>query len=453
MRVLSNKFQINISLALIRSLVVFLSILYLVLHNCHNFVIIYRNSVGIMKILTDESEEDYERRRTPRRVRFGGEIVKLRTPDTDSNNPSDLDNDSIITITPRSNTDEKPIIEIHYSDTKTQKSTTITKSNIPVLNSKKVTSVQSEPNSPTKSEPIPKKRKLYRSHPNLTNAKNIQKITTTTSKVEKTEKGKDKYVTKESSQTTTIQIKLRDMQGKNEKPKHKGIKTSLPVKKTEVPIKMEENKRDEINKKREEIIPIQNQQLQSSLLKPLEIKIAKPGGADDSQKFNLHSPVPIHKEIEIFHNLTRSPERKKAENEFELDEPFGDPKTGTEERHLTTADNILLNRKSRLPTSTRNISTADQVNKRFVSKNTDNYISYNSFHVCSSTNPQGDPLIPNNNSGDCLTCSSSGSDNVRVDGAWDSLGVVGRETIDKLNCKVSYFSKNYIFKFSILCFI
>lgn len=41
-----------------------------------------------MKIFADEDYDDSVRR-TPRRVRFGGEVVKLRTPDSDSNNTND----------------------------------------------------------------------------------------------------------------------------------------------------------------------------------------------------------------------------------------------------------------------------------------------------------------------------------------------------------------------------
>lgn len=50
----------------------------------------FRQNSGIVKILTDDSEQDDDNhRRTPRRVRFGGEIVKMRTPDSDSNTTGD----------------------------------------------------------------------------------------------------------------------------------------------------------------------------------------------------------------------------------------------------------------------------------------------------------------------------------------------------------------------------
>lgn len=78
-----------------------------------------------MKILSDESEQDDDiHRRTPRRVRFGGEIVKMRTPDSDS-----------------STTNEK--------ETRPTKSAHNTRSLIPIPVTTKKKS-HSEPNSPQK---------------------------------------------------------------------------------------------------------------------------------------------------------------------------------------------------------------------------------------------------------------------------------------------------------------
>ncbi|KAJ6633530.1 hypothetical protein Bhyg_15976, partial [Pseudolycoriella hygida] len=57
---------------------------------------VYEHS-GIIRVLTDSELDEmnngeyYTRGRTPRRVTFGGESVKLRTPDTDSVNQSDND--------------------------------------------------------------------------------------------------------------------------------------------------------------------------------------------------------------------------------------------------------------------------------------------------------------------------------------------------------------------------
>lgn len=57
---------------------------------------VYEHS-GIIRVLTDSELDEmndgdyYMRARTPRRVTFGGESVKLRTPDSDSVNQSDID--------------------------------------------------------------------------------------------------------------------------------------------------------------------------------------------------------------------------------------------------------------------------------------------------------------------------------------------------------------------------
>lgn len=52
--------------------------------------LLFRHNSGIVRVLTDDSEQDDDiHRRTPRRVRFGGEIVKMRTPDSDSNTTGD----------------------------------------------------------------------------------------------------------------------------------------------------------------------------------------------------------------------------------------------------------------------------------------------------------------------------------------------------------------------------
>lgn len=47
---------------------------------------------SLVKVLTDSEHEEYDAmRRTPRRVRFGGEVVKMRTPDSDNVNNSDVE--------------------------------------------------------------------------------------------------------------------------------------------------------------------------------------------------------------------------------------------------------------------------------------------------------------------------------------------------------------------------
>lgn len=50
---------------------------------------------SLVKVLTDSEHEEYDAmRRTPRRVRFGGEVVKMRTPDSDNVHNSEDDDPS-----------------------------------------------------------------------------------------------------------------------------------------------------------------------------------------------------------------------------------------------------------------------------------------------------------------------------------------------------------------------
>lgn len=483
--------------------------------------------MGIVKVLTDDSEEDYEPRRTPRRVRFGGEIVKLRTPDSDSNQPSDLDNDSTITITPRESGSDKPVIEIHYTDKKTQRSKSVSKSSIPVPNAKKEKVVQSEPSSPARSDS--KVKRKFRSSPNLSKMQNVfgEKVPNGGSRIPRRNSEKDKKVEKEkeSSRTTTIEIRLTDFRskskskssdsksakqakkkteeatGKKSKSKQKEeTSEKKPETKEEAPTKKAETKEKESVKKIETKEPKKEEtSKQETKPKPPPLKIPKPKG-ETHQKNKIAedlSPAPVHKQIEIFHNLTRSPERKnvdpfkfpenaagddqnkkeltsdvknevqdkkdsskeikdakntsepqqtapKAEPEKTSESP---PKT-IEDRHLTTADKVLLNREVK-PVRCRNVHTADQTNKGTVNQNgvipgASN--AYNSFHVCSSTFSEAfklrnyiDSPIPTNDNGDCLTCSSSGSDTLIFDSSWEDVGVVDKIVISNLNCKVSNF--------------
>lgn len=59
-----------------------------------------RQRHGIVKVLENDNEYDFyeEARRTPRKVRFGGEQVKLRTPESDSSNQDDDRHTLTITV-------------------------------------------------------------------------------------------------------------------------------------------------------------------------------------------------------------------------------------------------------------------------------------------------------------------------------------------------------------------
>ncbi|KAF5287592.1 hypothetical protein FQA39_LY15869 [Lamprigera yunnana] len=296
-----------------------------------------RGSLGIVKVLTDDSEDYYENRRTPRRVRFGGEIVKLRTPDSDSNQPSDLDNDSTITITPREENQENSIIEIHYNDTKTSR----TISHIPVSHLRKQKSVHSEPASPVHIEN--KTRKLSRSSPDLNNANvfgekvsgGASKIPRRNEKSEKTTVIKDKKL----SHTTTIQIKFKEPKGE--------IKEKKNAANQDIKFKEQRDKPT--------ILDFEN---------------------EDQKDDNCTSPALIHKEIEIFHNLTRSPEHKKAEYFFpdQLNETNAEP---------VDVDEVIQS--EILPkneTATQGSSElAVSVEESLPSNN-----AYSSFQVCDTTN-------------------------------------------------------------------
>lgn len=99
---------------------------------------------GVIKVLNDDSGSDYEvvARRTPRKVRFGGESVKLRTPESDSSNQDEPSNGTLrITVTDAL-------------------SITTRKSLIPV----RVTSL---PSTPLRSSRKMAKKRLYKSTPNL----------------------------------------------------------------------------------------------------------------------------------------------------------------------------------------------------------------------------------------------------------------------------------------------
>lgn len=57
--------------------------------------------MGVIKVLEDSDNEFYEAaRRTPRKVHFGGESIKMRTPESDSNNSQeDSRSSSVLKIT------------------------------------------------------------------------------------------------------------------------------------------------------------------------------------------------------------------------------------------------------------------------------------------------------------------------------------------------------------------
>lgn len=431
------------------------------------FLFAFRN-MNTFKVLTDSDQDDYELlRRTPRRVRFGGEIVKMRTPDSDSNHPSD-DNDTSIVITPGDQTES--LIEIRYVENGTRITNRRSRSLIPVRKNQ----TQSAPNSPRKDPKI--NRAKSKSSPNLTRQNNLSKIP------RMFEHRKEIYTQR------SIHIKINETNRnikKIEKPKiysNTIQKSSQP--KQEIPPPLIHVKLPEIElKKTNELF--RKQDLTSKVEQPPALKNTleltqgetlltspTPRPRRNSREGGF-SPICVHNEIEVLHNLTRSPERtaksittkkEKEENQEKTDKnklkwttnDLQNIRENAEERHLTTADNILYNTVNK--EEKRNIRTADQIKKNFsqipsifnggINFNTrpkhDNENNagneYVSFQVYpNESNGFSDSPIPNNGSGECLTCSSSGSDTVACEKVEGQFGSLDREIIEDLLCKVRYY--------------
>nr|XP_022919145.1 uncharacterized protein LOC111427990 [Onthophagus taurus] len=315
--------------------------------------------IGTFQVLADDSDDDYESwRKTPRRVRFGGEIVKMRTPDSDSNQQSDeVDEKS---------SKSKPLLEIHYkSSTKL-----LNKSHIPVLISSK-SRPNSEPNSPKR---IPSK-KLHKSSPNL-------------SRIPKNKNYNQKQITK------TIKIKVNQPNTKNTRREEhpRKLVRGKTIGSKIIEVKEENEKKFKPNKEKLD----ENIRNLSPPKASLSSRTSSPRSLSPPKKttknMDRYSPIPVHNEIEVFHNLTRKLKEK--------------------ERHLTTADDVLLEKTPSL--HERKIRTADDAteDKSFFV----NY--YNSFHVCNNVSNESNTLdfdssIATRESGD-LTCSSSGSEGEKI---------------------------------------
>ncbi|KAL1509798.1 hypothetical protein ABEB36_004480 [Hypothenemus hampei] len=248
-----------------------------------------KSDQAILKVLDDDSENDFYKGspRTPRKVRFGGESVKLRTPESESSNQADGDNEeSAIKIT---------VVDAISIRTK--------KSLIPIR-------LSSLPSSPKKNlSPIKTLCKKFQSAPNLS-----------------------------SGRSSKIPLrKPENLQGRNNLKSNKGNhqgKAPHPKIKIHPPI-LKHNRSD-----------------------------------------GVLSPLPVHNEIELFHNLTRSPEinKKKVEDTNKSDIVV----VGNEEK---------LNEMQDVP----------------------EFKSYNSFKVCD------DSLVPKNDQ------DSTGDGKVKLDSKSSSL--------------------------------
>lgn len=551
-------------------------------------------------MLTDSDQENYDLlRRTPRRVRFGGEIVKLRTPDSDSNQPSD-DNDAAIVITPGGLKTES-LIEIRYNGTGAKISSRSRKSLIPVRKQ----DTQSEPNSPQRSFTATKTKS--KSSPNLLKPGNISRIPRrftrtkersirikindgkkTVRKVKETKtytdsstsvkrkvdevsvvnhkaggaKKVERLSRKERHEKQSLKEKRESKKEElhkkeQEHPKDGHYKKEEPYKidgqhkidgqykkegqykkdgeyKTDGQYKMDAQykkngqlknegkyklerqykKEDQYNKdgqyenesqyRKEKQSKYEHQSIKQpqskvdqQLASTKEEKERKqkggkhlelsrvvtspiPGPRRNSRESEF-SPIPIHNEIEVFHNLTRSPERDQMTKK-ELDsfttEAQSEPritkvqKVNKDERPITASDNVFFNTNSlvnKRKEPTRNIHTSDHVllqqsqNKAVFEMSSDSSMSkangdkgesgtksnsnnnfYQSFKVCSNSFELSEsPEVPSKDeSGECLlTCSSSGGGGdarkPEKKGTDTHFGKLEGEIVDGLFFKVS----------------
>lgn len=280
--------------------------------HCINSFLLYvdfRNDAGIVKVLTDDSEQDeYEMlRRTPRRVRFGGEVVKMRTPDSDSNEAA--------------RNKEK----IHEEKAENQTA----RSFIPVAVASNEKS-NSEPNSPRRENKKSKTKVVYRSSPNL---QHVFGPKVNTSRIPR----------RNDSFKSTIKITINETSTNDNSPQNKHINEA---------------------KKSEKSITTNQKQTQSN---KTSSKLANSDSLACETK-TKYLPKPVHNQIEVLHNLTRSPERRNSEK----DEP--NKKETREEAVNPTASSDVKPKQT----------DAIKKNENPHTQNNNSQATYNSFWVCGS---------------------------------------------------------------------
>lgn len=397
--------------------------------------------MGLMRILTDDSEE--ELRRTPRRVRFGGEIVKMRTPDSDSNQPSDMEGDVTMVVKPWDDQSDQASIQIRCDEALTKKKSSTSKhsrSGIPVPSLQKSKTIRSEPGSPVKprNSTLGAKKFKSKSSPNLSS--NLgEELAAGASRIPRRNVNTIKA---NIVQGTTIRIDINDASASQLKIK------AIPPQEGEgaanKPLEDQESERTRLSERRSS---------------RATLRLEHPRRRRDSDK--SYSPIPIHKEIEIFHNLTRSPDRSKSEEELDFTPttlalpPIDQPKSP---RSVSSASRLENKPSSAIKSSNFNPTLAlvpyGSIQPTQVSEGTpklpdasdgETRMRYNSFHVYKDTSESGtktlktatDSPIPTNDRGECLTCSSSGSDSHAFDSNWEEADGVNPSIIKHLQCKVS----------------
>lgn len=227
---------------------------------------------AILRVFEDDESDFDENRQTPRsprKVRFGGESVKLRTPESESSQQEEDNESSMIKITV---TDAVSI--------RTKRSL------IPV----RVSSLPSTPKKKLNDQKTVGKH--YKSAPNLTMA---------SSKIP---------LRKKVMQDVQTQADLKITNG--------GGLDNGETMEQQQPKSVQEKQE---KKERKEVV-----------LRP---SILKHSRADDSL-----SPIPVHNEIEVFHNLTRSPERSRRNSETSATEK-DDENSQKVETTLINQDQIM----------------------------------------------------------------------------------------------------------------
>lgn len=397
--------------------------------------------MGLIRILTDDSED--ELRRTPRRVRFGGEVVKMRTPDSDSNHPSDMENEA---VKPWDDKSDQASLQIRCSEVTSKRSPAPQKqsrSGIPVPRLQRTKTIQSEPTSPVKQTDVSLdlNRDQSRSSPNLSAHRLGDDLAEggAASRIPRRSVGRLKA---NIVQGTTIRIDINDAKT----PK-------LKIQTVETPEILDSKKSEEPE------TPKLSERRGSRHVSALKIE---PRARRDSEK--SFSPIPVHKGIEIFHNLTRSPDRSRSEEDLVQENTalvLPPIKTSSSPRNISSAVNTYAVQHSR---SARKLSSANAASDfdptlalvpyggvrqtptiTPVSHDGEARMRYSSFHVYKDTNESSgkavkatsDSPIPTNDRGECLTCSSSGSDSHAFDSNWDDVDVIDPNIIKHLQNKVS----------------
>lgn len=334
-----------------------------------------------MKVLTDDSEQDDSEllRRTPRRVRFGGEIVKLRTPDSDSI----VTNDESDTATGSHSADEK----------KTKRKV---RSLIPVPEKRRIVS---EPNSPTRSAGKRKTKLFFRSTPNISRTTHVfgPKVTNI-SRIPRRSDGVFQ---------STVRITINETVFDVSKEPIKTTETTSTEKKEQSKSKMELPKEDKSN-----------------------------ATASNHSEGQLAASS-NHSGIEILHNLMRSPDTQKSNSD---ETPAKEDSMLITERYLPTADESLLSQSAPKPQNVRNVKTTDYINKIGSLEQTELKGTYNSFQVCTGDvekefRDRNASFIPVSDTSNTFPLNNSTNESFKE--SKGAMGLLQKDIVEDLHCKVS----------------